>query len=133
MKKIAQIFSVLSLLVAALIIILNIRVLFGRGAFIGFAIFSLIKSGSFMGFIGNLLALVVTALAFAAMGWFGIQLTIMNRESARKPAFISGVCVALLAVVSLFFSFGHGFNLGDILIILFPAVYTYFVVQSTKV
>ncbi len=133
MKKITQIISVISLLIAAIMVILNFRVLFGRGYFIGFAIFSTITSGSFMGFIGNILALIVTALAFAAMGWFGIQLTVMNKESARKPAFISGICVTLLAVISLFFSFKHNFNIGDILIILFPAVYTYFVVQSTKV
>lgn len=133
MKKITQIISVISLLIAAVTVILNFRVLFGRGLFIGFAVFNTMTSGKLFGFIGNLIALVVTALAFAAMGWFGIKLTIFNKEDARKPAFISGICVTLLAVISLFFSFGHGFNIGDILVILFPAVYTYFVVQSTKV
>ncbi len=85
-----------------------------------------------LGFIGNLIGLIITALAFASMGWFGVMLTIFNKEKARKPAFISGICVTLLALVSLFFSFGHGFNIGDILVLLFPAVYTFFVLQSTK-
>lgn len=132
MKKITQIISVVSLLIAVMAVILNFKVLFGKGYFVRFAIFSTIQSGDMLGFIGNLIGLVVTALAFAAMGWFGIMLTIMNKEKARKPAFISGVSVTALALVSLFFSFGHGFNVGDIFVLLFPAVYTFFVVQSTK-
>ena len=40
MKKITQIISVISLLIAAIMVILNFRVLFGRGYFIGFAIFN---------------------------------------------------------------------------------------------
>lgn len=132
MKKITQIISVVSLLIAVIALILNFQVLFGKGYFVRFAIFSTIRSGDMLGFIGNLIGLIVTALAFASMGWFGIMLTIMNKEKARKPAFISGVCVTALALVSLFFSFGHGFNVGDVFVLLFPAVYTFFVVQSTK-
>lgn len=132
MKKITQIISVVSLLIAVMAVILNFQVLFGKGYFVRFAIFSTIQSGNMIGFIGNLIGLVVTALAFASMGWFGVMLTIMNKEKARKPAFISGVCVTALALVSLFFSFGHGFNVGDVFVLLFPAVYTFFVVQSTK-
>lgn len=132
MKKITQIISVVSLLIAVIALILNFQVLFGKGYFVRFAIFSTIRSGDMLGFIGNLIGLIVTALAFASMGWFGIMLTIMNKEKARKPAFISGICVTALALVSLFFSFGHGFNVGDVFVLLFPAVYTFFVVQSTK-
>ena len=132
MKRITQIISVTSLLIAVLTIILNFQVLFGHNYFIRFAVFSTFRSGDLMGFIGNLIRLIATALAFASMGWFGVMLTIFNKEKARKPAFISGVCVTLLALVSLFFSFGHGFNIGDILVLLFPAVYTFFVLQSTK-
>ena len=132
MKRITQIISVTSLLIAVLTIILNFQVLFGHNYFIRFAVFSTFRSGDLMGFIGNLIGLIATALAFASMGWFGVMLTIFNKEKARKPAFISGVCVTLLALVSLFFSFGHGFNIGDILVLLFPAVYTFFILQSTK-
>lgn len=132
MKRITQIISVTSLLIAVLTIILNFQVLFGHNYFIRFAVFSTFRSGDLMGFIGNLIGLIATALAFASMGWFGVMLTIFNKEKARKPAFISGVFVTLLALVSLFFSFGHGFNIGDILVLLFPAVYTFFILQSTK-
>lgn len=132
MKRITQIISVTSLLIAVLTIILNFQVLFGHNYFIRFAVFSTFRSGDLMGFIGNLIGLIATALAFASMGWFGVMLTIFNKEKARKPAFISGICVTLLALVSLFFSFDHGFNIGDILVLLFPAVYTFFILQSTK-
>lgn len=132
MKRITQFISVISLLIAVLTVILNFQVLFGKGYFIRFAIFSTIRSGDMLGFIGNLIGLIITALAFASMGWFGIMLTILNKEKARKPAFISGICVTLLSLVSLFFSFNNNFNIGDILVLLFPAVYTFFILQTTK-
>lgn len=132
MKKITQIISVLSLVIAVLALVLNFQVLFGRGYFIRFAIFSTIRSGGMMGFLGNLLGLLLTSFAFAAMGFYGAMLTIFNKEKARKPAFISGICVTVLALVSLFFSFKSGFSFGDILIILFPAAFTYCVIQTTK-
>lgn len=131
MKRITQVISVMSLFIALLTIILNFGALFGRSLFMRFAVFSIIKSGGTMGFIGNLLAMLLTAIAFAAMGWFGVQLTILNKEKARKPAFISGVCVTILALISLFFSFGNNFTFGDIIVLLFPAVYTFFVVRTT--
>ena len=129
MKRITQF---ISLLIAVLTVILNFQVLFGKGYFIRFAIFSTIRSGDMLGFIGNLIGLIITALAFASMGWFGIMLTILNKEKARKPAFISGICVTLLSLVSLFFSFNNNFNIGDILVLLFPVVYTFFILQTTK-
>ncbi len=132
MKRITQFISVISLLIAVLTVILNFQVLFGKGYFIRFAIFSTIRSGDMLGFIGNLIGLIITALAFASMGWFGIMLTILNKEKARKPAFISGICVTLLSLVSLFFSFNNNFNIGDILVLLFPVVYTFFILQTTK-
>lgn len=132
MKRITQIISVISLFIAAATIVLNFRVLFGKSIFIGFSIFSTIKNGTFMGFIGNIIGLVVTAVAFAAMGWFGIRLTIFGKESARRPAFIAGICVAALALVSLLFSFTIGFSFGDLIMLAFPLLYVCFIIQSTK-
>lgn len=133
MKRITQIISVISLLIAVLTVVLNFGVLFGRNYFLSFSVFSVIKNGGIMGFIGNLLGLLITAFAFAAMGWFGIMLTFFKKEKARKPAFISGVCVMVLAVISLFFSFANNFTFGDILVLLFPAVYTFFIIRTTEV
>ncbi len=132
MKRVTQIISVVSLLIAAVALIFNFQVLFGRSYFIRFAIFSTIRSGDMMGFLGNLLGLLLTSFAFAAMGLYGVMLTIFNKEKARKPALISGICVTLLALVSLFFSFNNGFNIGDILIVLFPAAFTFCVIETAK-
>ena len=133
MKRITQVISVVSILIGIVALVFNFQVLFGRSYFIRFAIFSTIRSGDMMGFLGNLLGLIVTSLAFLAMGFYGSMLSIFNKEKARKPALISGACVTLFAIVSLFFSFGHGFNIGDILIILFPAAFTFCVIQTTDV
>lgn len=133
MKRITQVISVLSLFIAAVTIVLNFRALFGHNYFFGFSIFSIVRSGGIMGFIGNLLGLLITAFAFASMGWFGIMLTFLKKEKARKPAFISGVCVMLLALISLLFSLGHNFTIGDILVLLFPAVYTFSIIRTTEV
>lgn len=132
MKRITQILSIFCLIIAVVSVILNFRVLFGRGYAIGFSITARLANGRFMGFIGNIIGLLITAISFAVMGWFGILLTFFNKESARKPAFISGLCVSVLALLSLFFSIGHGFNIGDLIILAFPVLFTFFVLQSTK-
>ncbi|MCH5195198.1 MAG: hypothetical protein J1F28_00705 [Oscillospiraceae bacterium] len=133
MKRITQIISVISILIAAIALIFNFQVLSGKSYFIRFAIFSTIRRGDIMGFLGNLLGLLITSFAFAAMGIYGAMLSIFNREKARKPALISGICVTVLALVSLFFSFNNNFNIGDIFIILFPAAFTFCVIQTTDV
>ncbi len=132
MKRITQVISVISILIAAVALIFNFQVLFGKSYFIRFAIFSTIRSGDLMGFLGNLLGLLITSFAFAAMGFYGAMLSIFNKEKARKPALISGICVTVFALVSLFFSFNSGFNVGDILIVLFPAAFTFCVILTTE-
>ena len=133
MKKVTQVISVISILIGIVALIFNFQVLFGKSYFIRFAIFSTIRSGDMMGFLGNLLGLLATSFAFLIMGFYGAMLSIFNKEKARKPALISGVCVTLFAIVSLFFSFGHNFNIGDVLIVLFPAAFTFCVIQTTEV
>ncbi|MCH5208873.1 MAG: hypothetical protein J1F04_08295 [Oscillospiraceae bacterium] len=133
MKRITQIISVISLIIAAVALIFNFQVLSGKSYFIRFAVFSTIRRGDMMGFLGNLLGLLITSFAFAAMGVYGAMLSIFNREKARKPALISGICVTVLALISLFFSFNNNFNIGDIFIILFPAAFTFCVIQTTDI
>ncbi|MCH5204655.1 MAG: hypothetical protein J1F03_07890 [Oscillospiraceae bacterium] len=132
MKRLTQVISVISLLIAVLALILNFQVLFGKSYFIRFAVFSMVRSGDMMGFLGNLLGLLITSFAFAAMGFYGGMLSIFNKEKARKPALIAGICVTVLALISLFFSFNNNFTIGDILIILFPASFTFCVIQTTE-
>ena len=133
MKKLTMIISLLSAVIAVLAVVLNIRVLFGKTYFMGFAMFSMIRSGSFMGYIGNLLGMLITAVAFAAMAFYGLALTVARKESARRPALISGALVALLALVSLVFSIAnHRFNFGDIIMVLFPAVFLFCIIQTVE-
>lgn len=133
MKKITMVISVLSGLIAILAVVLNFRVLFGKTLFMGFAMFSMMQNGSFMGYIGNLLGMLVTAAAFAAMCLYGLSLTVANKEKARKPALISGFIVAILALVSLIFSIaGHRFSFGDVIMLLFPAAFMFCIIQTVE-
>lgn len=132
MKKLTTIMSLLSGLIAVLAIILNFQVIFGRGIFIGFAMFSMMQSGGFLGYIGNLLGVLTTAAAFAAMCWYGLNVTVRHKDAARRPALVSGIVVTVIALISLICSFaGRSFNFGDILILLFPVAFTFCIIQTT--
>ena len=133
MKRFISIMSVISLLTAAIALVLNIKVLFGGSIMFGFMMFSMIRSGSFMGYIGNLLGLLITVAGFGAMGLFGALLSIFNKESARRGAFLAGVSMSVLALISMIFSIKGGiFTMGDIIILLLPALFTFFIVQTTE-
>lgn len=132
MKRFISIVSALSIITAALALILNIRVLFGGSFMFGFAMFSMIRGGSFMSYLGNLLGMLITVAGFGAMGLFGALLSIFKKENARRSAFISGVVMTGMALVSMLFSiFGGRFTIGDIIILLIPALFTFFIVQTT--
>ena len=134
MKKFTTILSLVSGLIAVLTVILNFRVIFGRGIFVGFAMFSMLRSGGFLGYIGNILGVLVTAAAFAAMCWYGLNVTVRRKDSARRPALISGAAVTVIALISLICSIaGHMFNFGDIIILLFPVAFTVCIIQTTEV
>lgn len=133
MKKITLIMSAVSGIIAALAIILNIQVIFGRGIFVGFAMFSMMSSGGFMGYIGNILGVLITAAAFAAMSWYGLAVTVRKRDSARRPALVSGLIVTALAVISLICGIAsRGFNFGDIVILLFPIAFVFCIIQTVE-
>lgn len=133
MKKLTLLISILSVLIAILAVVLNFRVLFGKSYFMGFAIFSMIRSGGFMGYIGNLLGMLITVLAFAAMGFYGLAVTVAHKESARRPALVSGAIVGVLALVSLIFSIAnHRFTFGDVIMLLFPVVFMFCIIQTVE-
>ncbi|MGN0687227.1 MAG: hypothetical protein ACI4KA_03875 [Oscillospiraceae bacterium] len=133
MKRFISIMSVISLLTAAIALVLNIKVLFGGSIMFGFMMFSMIRTGSFMGYIGNLLGLLITVAGFGAMGLFGALLSIFKKESARRGAFLAGISMTVLALISMIFSIKGGiFTMGDIIILLLPALFTFFIVQTTE-
>lgn len=133
MKKITLVISFLSVLIAVLAVVLNFRVLLGKSYFMGFAMFSMIQNGGFMGYIGNLLGMLVTVIAFAAMGLYGLAITVAHKENARRPALISGVVVSVLALVSLIFSIANQrFTFGDVIMLLFPVVFLFCIIQTVE-
>ena len=133
MKKFITVSSLISGLLAIVTIVMNFGALFSKNTFVGFAIFRTVSKGNFMGFMGNILGLIIMVAGFGTMCIYGLQLTLMHKESARKHAFISGIAMTAVALVSLFFAIGSGFNIGDLLILLFPAVYTICIFRTTDV
>lgn len=133
MKKLTLVLSLLSVLIAVLAVVLNFRVIFGQSYYMGFAMFSMLRTGTFMGYIGNLLGMLVTAAAFAGMGLSGLAITVLKKENARRSALVWGVVVGILSLVSLIFSItNHRFSFGDVIMLLFPVAYLFCIIQTVE-
>ncbi|MGN0636875.1 MAG: hypothetical protein ACI4J0_00755 [Huintestinicola sp.] len=129
MRKLIDITSVLCGIIAIASLILGIRVLTGHGYYMGLAIFSMVRQGTMLGFIGNIIGIAITCGGFGAMGFYGF--TSYRSSSSRKNAFIWGLIMSAICLVSLFCSiFAHRFNFGDILILAVPLLYTYGIFKS---
>ncbi len=127
MKRTIQVISVLSGLIAVLALVLNIQVIFGgNSGFFRFAMFSMVRNGGFMGYLGNLLSMLIVVAGFGAMCIFGFKVAKGGGVKAMRPALLAGILMTLLAVISLICSIaGKMFNFGDIVILGMPAVYTF--------
>lgn len=122
LKKAVSACSVLCAIVAVLSVVFGVKVLMGGGFFVGLRIFNMAASGTFMGFIGNLFGIVVTALGFGSMALCGFK----NDHSSRRKGFICGAIMTVLCVISAIAAIIDGaFTFGDILITALPAIYTY--------
>ncbi|MBP1550140.1 MAG: hypothetical protein J6A05_09065 [Oscillospiraceae bacterium] len=129
MKKVLSSCSVLCGVIALAALVFGIRGLFDSSRFmVDLALFSMIARGSFMGFIGNVLSVVILCGGFGAMAYYGL---IASGHTAHKRAFGYGVAMTAICGVSLLFAlFGHIFTIGDLLIFALPAVYTYAVLKT---
>ncbi len=127
MKRTIQILSVISGLVAVLAVVLNIQVLFGGNSwFFRFAMFSVVKNGGVMGYLGNLLSMIIVAAGFGGMCICGFKVAAGGGVKAMRPALLAGLLMTIMAVISLFCSIAEKmFNFGDLIIIALPAVYTF--------
>lgn len=133
MKRLITTLSLISGLFAVATVVMNFTALFSKNLFVGFAIFRIVSGGDFMGFLGNVLGLIIMAAGFGTMCLYGLQLSLLNKEKARKHAFVSGIAMTAVALVSLFFAIGgKNFNFGDILILLFPAAYVFCIFRTTE-
>lgn len=130
MRKLIDITSLLCGIAAIVSLIFGIRVLTGHGYFIGLALFSMTRQGTVFGFIGNIIGIAVTCGGFGAMGFYG--LTSPRSASSRKNAFIWGLVMSVICLVSLVCSiFAGSFNFGDIIFLALPLIYTYGIFKST--
>lgn len=134
MQKVIRILSGISGALAALSIVANAPALFGgKSWFLRFAMFNMVKSGGAMGFMGNLLGILLMFAGFGAMFWYGWKASKGEDRKAIKSALIAGVAMTVLSLLSLFCSIaGHMFTMGDILILLFPAAYTFCIFSGIK-
>lgn len=82
-----------------------------KGWFVGLAFFRTIQQGTFMGMIGNIFGVIITAGGFAATGYFGLSKD--DKKALIGSALMCGVCLLSL-IVSIF---SGTFTIGDILII----------------
>ena len=127
MKKVINVCSVLCGIIALLSLVMGVRSLLGRSYFTNFRIFSMIQTGSFFGFIGNVLGYAIMCLGFGALALYGFG----NSQSAKRKGFIYGLIMTAICLISMIASIiGRGFTIGDLLIAALPAVYTFAVLKS---
>ena len=84
------------------------------------ALFSMTKSGTAFGMLGNIIGIAFTAIGFGAMCFYGLF------KKDGRNAFIWGIVMTVLSVLSLLMSLFNGsFNFGDILLLILTGAYTY--------
>lgn len=124
MRKLIDINSALCGLVAVVSLIMGIRVITGHGYFMGLAIFSMVRQGTVMGFLGNIIGIAVTCGGFGAMCYYGF--TSYRSSSSRKNAFIWGLVMSAICLLSFVCSiFSRTFNFGDLIFLALPLLYTF--------
>ena len=129
MKKALKVSSYLSLLVAALSVIFGVIALTtaNRSFFMGFAMFSVIRQGTFMGFIGNLVGMALTFASFGLMGFYTLK-------GNDKKALIWSLIAVIMAVISLvIILIGKMMSFGDIIITALPVVHIFLIFKNTNV
>lgn len=129
MKKALKVTSYLSLLVAALSVIFGVVALISakHSLFVGFAMFSVISNGTFMGIIGNLLGVALTFVSFGLMGFYTLK-------GNDKKALVWSLVAIIMAVISLVIVLiGRTFSFGDIIITALPVVHVFLIFKNTVV
>lgn len=120
MKKVLQVSSALCGILALSAIWLGVRSLFGHGYFMSWALFSMTKSGTALGMLGNIIGIAFTAIGFGAMCFYGLF------KKDGRNAFIWGIVMTVLSLLSLLMSLFNGsFNFGDIILLILAGAYTY--------
>lgn len=133
MKKTIQVISLLSGILAVLSVILNFQVIFGgNSGFFRYAMFSMVKNGGAMGYLGNLVSMLIVAAGFGAMCIFGLHAAGGGGMRSVRTALTAGGIMTVMSVISLICSVAGGmFSFGDIIILILPALYTFLVFSAS--
>lgn len=126
MKKALKVSSYLCLGVAALAVIFGIIALTtsNRSFFVGYALFNVIKRGTFMGFIGNLIGIVMTFASFGLMGYYSLK-------GKDKNALIWSLIAIIMAVISLVIVLlGRYASFGDFIITALPIAHLFLIFKN---
>lgn len=127
MRKTLDVCTLFCGAVALLSLIFGIRVMTGGSFFIGLRLFSMAERGTFMGFIGNLLGIIINCMGFGALAVFGFSRSV----KMRKYGFICGLLMTGLCIISaIAAAIAGSFTLGDIFIVALPAVYTFAMLKT---
>lgn len=128
MKKALKVTSALCVLIALAAIIFGIMAMrmTGRSWYVGYAMFRMFQSGTFMGTLGNIIIMVFTVASFGAAGIFGFI-------GKTKKAFIWSLVMAGISLVSLIVVIiGKKMVFGDIVMTVIPLAHLFLVYKSTE-
>lgn len=133
MKSTIRAISWISGLMAVVTVIVNFSVIFGgQSWFFRFAMFSVVRGGGIMGYLGNLMSMLLVAVGFGAMFFFGLHALKSGSIKSVRSALTAGGLMSLLALISLICSIAKGmFNFGDLIMLAMPVVYTLFMFMSS--
>lgn len=129
MKDVVKVTSVLCGIMALVSAIFGVRLVTGHGFYIGIGMFAMARSGTMMGYIGNILGIAFTVIGFGLMAYFGFDS--FRAQQAKKKAFVWGVVMSGICLLSLICSiFAGTFNFGDMLLLALPAIYTFALLKT---
>lgn len=126
MKKALKVTSYLCLAVAVLAVIFGIVAMTSanHSFFVGYAMFNVIKRGTFMGFIGNLIGIVMTFASFGLMGFYSLK-------GKDKNALIWSLIAIIMSVISLVIVLlGKTASFGDFIITLLPMAHLFLIFKN---
>ncbi len=126
MKKALKVTSYLCLAVAVLAVIFGIVAMTSanHSFFVGYAMFNVIKRGTFMGFIGNLIGIVLTFASFGLMGFYSLK-------GKDKNALIWSLIAIIMSVISLVIVLlGKTASFGDFIITLLPMAHLFLIFKN---
>lgn len=126
MKKALKVTSFLCLAVAVLAVIFGVVAMTtsNRSFFVGYAVFNVIRSGTFMGFIGNLIGIVMTFASFGLMGFYALK-------GKDKNALIWSLVAVIMSVISLVIVLiGRNASFGDFIITALPIAHLFLIFKN---